>query len=73
MPTPPAQPNKRRVRRRQPRPRASITCYKGSFGLGKNLVESVVDLSEAGFSLLTTEPLQVGQVVEVYLGGPAEG
>lgn len=66
-PQPPPSPSRRRCRRHVPKGSTKAICLKGSYGLGKNVALAVLDLSEEGIQLLISEPVEVGQEVEVNL------
>jgi hypothetical protein len=66
-PPQPSQPNRRSARRLQPRSNVRIECRKGTLGLGPNLAQGAVDISQTGVCLLLTEALDRGQEVEILI------
>jgi hypothetical protein len=56
--------------RRKPKGGTRIACRKGSMGLGPNLAQALLDLSEGGVRLLLGAALAPGQEVEVSLSAP---
>lgn len=71
MSQPESKPRERRVApRRRPKGGTRIACRKGSMGLGPNLAQSLLDLSEGGVRLLLGSALTTGQEVEVSLSAP---
>lgn len=65
----PKQSNRRRSQRRKARPTVKVECRKGSHGLGANLALSVLDISDSGVRLITTQSLEVMDEVEVIING----
>ncbi len=47
-----------------------MACRAGLLGLGPNLANTLLDLSETGIRLIAREPLKRGQQVEVNLQPP---
>ena len=71
MNQPVSKPRERRVgTRRRPKGGTRISCRKGSMGLGPDLSQGLLDLSEGGVRLLLSSALAPGQEVEVSLSGP---
>jgi len=64
--------NRRQSIRRTPKGKPRVTCLKGSMGLGRNIGEAVLDLSETGVRLIVTIPLEVRQEIEVTLQGAVQ-
>lgn len=61
--------NRRRSMRRHPKVHARMECRKLPSGLGPDLAESVLDLSETGAKLRLKSALDQGQEVEVLVYG----
>jgi PilZ domain-containing protein len=64
--------NRRVSIRRTPKGKPRITCVKGSLGLGRNIGEAVLDLSETGIRFIVSIPLEKRQEIEVTLQGQAQ-
>jgi hypothetical protein len=64
--------NRRGAVRRRPKRASKVFCYKGTFGLGRNLALELLDISESGIRLRIKEGLPEGQVVEIQLLGLAQ-
>jgi hypothetical protein len=72
QPEPSAKPKQRRLTpRRKPKGGTRVSCRKGALGLGPNIAQALLDLSEGGIRLLVGTPLKTGQEVEVGLSGPS--
>jgi hypothetical protein len=67
-PKPPAK-NRRAFRRRPPRGKAKIACFKGTMDVGPNLSVSLLDISESGVRLIVKSALDKGQDVTMTLEG----
>jgi hypothetical protein len=63
------QKNRRLTRRKPPKGRVAVGCYRGSWDMGENLGVSMLDVSESGVRLLVKDPLAVGLEVLVILEG----
>lgn len=64
-------PKQRRVApRRKPKGGSRVSCRKGALGLGPNIAQALLDLSEGGVRMLVGASLKQGQEVEVALSGP---
>ena len=61
--------NRRRSLRRQARSNVQIECRKGYHGLGANLANTVLDVSDRGARLVVREALDMKKEVEVILSG----
>jgi len=64
--------NRRVSIRRMPRGKPRVSCLKGSLGLGRNIGETVLDLSETGVRLVVSTALDDGQEIEVILQGQGQ-
>jgi PilZ domain len=62
-------PNRRSAIRRPLRSDIHVECRKGSMGLGPNLTQSAVDLSQTGICLVLTAVLNRGDEAEVQITG----
>jgi hypothetical protein len=49
---------------------ARVSCHQGTMGLGRDMAESSLEISETGTRLRLSEPLERGQVVEVGFCAP---
>jgi hypothetical protein len=65
-----SQANRRRARRIPVNRLAKIQCRKSRMGLGANLTEKVLDLSETGVCLIVKAALKPGEEVELLLDNP---
>jgi PilZ domain len=63
----PALPNRRRSRRQPAKITTKIFCTKNTMGLGHNVAQSILDLSETGIRLQVKEPLRKDLEVEINL------
>jgi PilZ domain len=61
--------NRRRSQRRKPRSSVRLECRKGSLGLGANIANCVLDVSDSGVRLVVTQPLDLLSEVEVVIAG----
>lgn len=61
--------NRRASLRKNPRTSVRVQCRRGSYGLGANLAESLLDLSQDGVRLVLKESLQPKGEVEVSFAG----
>ncbi len=61
--------NKRRSVRHNPKSKIKVYCRRGELGLGKNLTDSIQDLSQTGARLTLVKELKKGEMVEVELLG----
>ena len=59
--------NRRRSRRARAKTWVQAECRPGGYGLGPNLSQRVLDLSETGVRLIVREPLEVAAEVEIIL------
>ena len=59
----------RRLRRKTAKRNISVSCRKGTLGLGKDLAVAVQDLSEEGARLLVKEEVPIGTEVELSFTG----
>lgn len=59
--------NRRVAVRRSPKGKPRVTCRKGSLGLGRNLAEDLVDLSQTGVRLIVNAALVKGDEVELII------
>ena len=59
--------NRRAAIRRMPKGKPRITCRKGSLGLGRNLAEDLVDISQTGVRLIVNAALVKGDEVELIV------
>jgi hypothetical protein len=68
MPEPqPTQRNKRLNRRVAPKRATKAICYANALGLGANIADSVLDVSETGIRLKLKSGLKKGQEVQMTL------
>ena len=65
----PARRNLRRSRRQSPKGSTRVCCYKNAWGLGRNIAQGVLDVSETGVRLLLKAEVRVRQEVEINLEG----
>jgi hypothetical protein len=72
-PEPPRRQERRSDRRRAIKRSITVSCRKGSLGLGPNLAVALLDLSEGGVRLTVKEPLEHGQEIEIELTAPGQG
>jgi hypothetical protein len=61
--------NRRTSPRRKPRGFVKLECRKGSMGLGFNLANVLLDVSETGARLVVNHELTTSQEVEVVFSG----
>jgi PilZ domain len=61
--------NRRLNRRQLPKGSTKASCYKGLFGLGRDIAVAVLDISQYGAQLVVKEALGPGQPIEVGLEG----
>jgi hypothetical protein len=61
--------NRRLNRRQVPKCGTKATCYKGLFGLGRDVAVAVLDMSQYGAQLVVKEAFKPGQPVEIGLEG----
>jgi hypothetical protein len=61
--------NRRRSQRRKPRSTVKIECRKGSYGLGSNVADSVLDISDSGVRMVVSQPLEMLAEVEIIING----
>jgi hypothetical protein len=61
--------NRRGNIRRPTRCPVKVECRKGAYGLGHNIAESLLDVSQAGARLTVKVPLAAGEEVELRLMG----
>ena len=61
--------NRRSSQRRPPRKTVQVECRKGSFGLGRNISASALDVSDTGARLIVTESLEILAEVEIVIAG----
>src|SRR6266545_7989639 len=61
--------DRRASRRRHPRSTLKMECRKGTLGLGPNLLQSILDLSETGVRVIVKANLEKGKEVEILLVG----
>ncbi len=61
--------NRRASRRAPLRGTVRVECRKGSLGLGANLVQAPLDISETGVRLVLKVDVRQGQEVEVLITG----
>lgn len=59
--------NRRRSIRRRAKSSTKITCHVGKFGLGPNVAQTLLDLSETGVRFRAKTEFDNGQEVEVEL------
>ena len=67
---PPPSANRRSGRRFLLSGAAKIECRKGTLGLGPNIVQSAVNVSETGAKLILKTILETGKEAEILLHGP---
>jgi hypothetical protein len=67
---PPPSGNRRSGRRFGLSGSARIECRKGTLGLGPNITQSTVNLSETGVKLIVKTILEKGKEAEILLHGP---
>jgi hypothetical protein len=65
--------NRRCSPRRNPRQTVRIECRKGLLGLGRNVAETCLDISEGGLRFVATVPLVKEEQVEVLITGHGLG
>ncbi len=61
--------NRRGGRRRPPRTTIKVECRKGTLGLGPNLADGFLDISEGGVRIILKSALEPKSEVEVQLTG----
>ncbi len=61
--------NRRKGHRKNPRTNVTVECRRGSLGLGKNMADSFLDISEGGVRLTVKVPLNIDDEVEITLLG----
>lgn len=66
---PSRKPNRRSSVRRPLRSDIRIECRKGAMGLGPNLTQSAVDLSQTGICLVVSASMSRGEEAEVVITG----
>ncbi len=62
--------NRRRARRCPLSAQTRVECRKGTGGLGRNVLLTILDLSETGARLTVSVSLARGEEVELQLTGP---
>jgi hypothetical protein len=67
---PPHSANRRSGRRFALSGSSRIECRKGTLGLGPNIAQSTVNLSETGVKLILKTTLEKGKEAEILLHGP---
>jgi hypothetical protein len=61
------QKNRRRTARRKPKTTAKVELRRGTLGLGANLAQRLLDISEVGVGIIVKVPLKVGEEVEIVI------
>jgi hypothetical protein len=69
LPTP-RTPNKRRSRRQVAKSSTKAVVFRNALGVGNNIGQRVLDISETGVRLIVQEQMKVGQEFEMILQGP---
>lgn len=64
-----ARSNRRRSLRRKPRGTIKVEFRKGALGLGPNIAESTLDVSDSGVRLVVTQMVEVMAEVEILIEG----
>jgi hypothetical protein len=59
--------NRRAGTRHPPRARVKVECRRGASGLGPNLANELIDLSQLGAKITAKSELQIGEEVEITL------
>ncbi len=63
--------NSRRSIRRTTRRTTRVVCHGGKMGLGPNIANQILDISETGARLRVREECEQSQEVELELAGPS--
>lgn len=66
-PTKAAPQNRRITPRREARRSVKVECRKGTLGLGKDIGDSILDVSEDGVRVMLKDQLPIKQEVEVVM------
>jgi hypothetical protein len=61
--------NRRLTRRKPPRGKVRVACYRGTHDLGPNLASGLLEVSESGARLKLRSALDAGQEVMLLLEG----
>jgi PilZ domain-containing protein len=64
-----SRPNRRSGLRRPLQSSIRVECRKGSTGLGPNLTQAFLDLSQSGIRLVVRSPFRKGEEAEVLIVG----
>lgn len=69
--TPSSGTNRRSSIRKKPRGKLRLECRRGTIGLGQNLAQSLLDLSQTGACLIVGPGLKVKDEVEIIVSSTA--
>jgi c-di-GMP-binding flagellar brake protein YcgR len=59
--------NRRQSQRCKARQSVLVECRKGAYGLGPNLSQMVLDISDSGVRLVVTQALSIADEVEIVI------